>query len=242
MSGREISRYNLGIKIFLTPVLALAAAAALAAATTRDDSINAAFNAWAIKGLQAARAEWRADACLAAAAVDSRPGAGEKEEHYAGGEIYEFYYYSAENPTADYRFRSPLLPYEAGKITHVEQSEEKGAGPIVGPRRCITEMPVTLERAIRIARRAGLTMDARTIMEAQRNRFEDADFADFRVNPLHAWPLTQHAMSFAARGREIWLVAELEPFPGRGVSCVSVDARSGRVIKKVFNATPPELK
>lgn len=219
-----------GVKRLLTPALAAALAAALSAATTRDDSINSAFNAWAIKGLHAARAEWRADACLAAALADSSPGSGEKAEHIAGGEVFEFYYYSAENPTADYRFRSPLLPYEAGRIRRDLESEEKGSGPIAGPRRCITEMPVTLERAIQIARRAGLAFDARSTLEAYRSRFENADSG----NPNRAQSLYTPSARFSARGREVWSVAEI--FDDRRVSCVTVDARTGRVIKKIVDA------
>lgn len=167
---------------------------------------------------------------LAAALADSVPGSGQKDDHAAGGEIFEFFYYSAKNPTADYRFRSPLLPYEAGRIRRDQQSEEKGSGPISGPRRCITDIPVTLERAVRIARRAGLALDARTAMEAYRGRFEDEDFAD----PNRAQSLYSPSARFSARGREVWSVAEI--FGDHRVSCVSIDARSGRVIKKIFNA------
>lgn len=214
----------------LTPLLLALLASTLAAAPTRDDSINSSFNAWALKGLQAAR-EWRADACLAAALVDSTPGVGPGVEHLAGGEIYEFFYYSAENPTADYRFRSPLLPYEAGKISPLEASEEKGPGAIAGPRRCITDLPVTLQRAIAIARKAGLSFDAKNTMEAHRSRFAPADFK----NPARAQSLYSPSARFSARGREVWSVAEI--FADHSVSCVTIDARTGRVLKKVLNAS-----
>lgn len=136
------------LSAFLTALLAVSVGAQDRARA--PEAINSSFNSWLLEGLQAARKEWRADACFGSAEVRIWPESISPTAHTAGGELYEFYFYSPSTRDA-YRFRSPFQASSPGVIPEDQQTLRKGPGPANNPSRCVSSIPVALRRAYGIA-------------------------------------------------------------------------------------------
>lgn len=216
-------------RAFIAAVALLLVAAG--APIDRADEVNGTFNAHALDGLNAAQ-RWRADACLSEAWMSSRPGY-EDAGHAAGGEYYEFLYYSASTPLSFYHYRPPFQPSEKGDVESYDRTTVSEVGAAGAAARCIADMPITLRRALKIAQGAGVPMAPDLILEAGRARYDP----ESRDRILPRVPL----------GREIWLVlscpfdkgigAVNTPRPFRTAACkhgeisyAALDARSGKVL------------
>lgn len=77
------------------------------------------------------------------------------KRHIAGGEIYEYYFYSPSKRISTYRFVSPFHAAEAGDVDPATVDVQKGGGPVANPPRCIASMTLSLARVMRIAAKAG---------------------------------------------------------------------------------------
>jgi hypothetical protein len=211
-----------------------AAAFVLCGAAGRDESINSSFNAWAIEGLRAARAEWSPEACLGAAEIRSIPGKNEPVMgRTAGGEVYTYFFHSPSIRTASYIFTSPRQPYEAGDVPRVEREVVKGPGEITSPPRCLDSMPVTAGAALAAARKAGILGSGAEGFLAARNLYP-ADWFDGRC-AAHGrldLSLASELTSIIPHDREIWLVGTGLGMMNSELTFAVIDARTGRILKK----------
>lgn len=207
-------------------LLLAAACACLAAAPSPK---KPGFDALARAARAEARANWRKDACLAAAHYERNPGWEHPAEgHRAGGERYEFYFYSKTSSTESYRYLSAYMPVEKGTVDPVDTGLEQGAGPVGNAPRCL-DGAITLSQAISLARKAGLSFKPDMSLYADRDKLVEAEL----VKGRRAW----HKNSSIPRGREVWIVVS-RPWDmkaggsGKASSMVVLDAATGAVLKR----------
>ena len=215
----------------------------LSAAPLGGGRIHDAFNSWTFEALNAARSEWKPDACLASAIFWSRPGRDDPPAgHLASGEFFEFFFYSpTTNAGLAYHFLSPLQPSEAGLVDRLDSQAIKGEHRAGNAPRCISGLPITIDKAFELARKSGLTISADLIYTARRDMFPTKDFRGQYSDAVLGWNgatfsgSPDEGLSRVPRDREVWVLSSYTPGPPMPqlVSLVALDATSGRTLKVI---------
>lgn len=192
-----------------------------AAAAYSEDPVEASIERWQEEAEKFAK-KWMKDACAVRASLTFEPGRkDEMEGRIAGGQRYEFSFFSEELPTVYYHFKSPLQTYEAGYVYALDKQLEQGPGPVLNSTRCLRPAPIPLKRALDVAKKAGFQLEADL-------RYS---FTRFHGDPLSVTDSEPRGAAVRRRGgREMWI---FRSFVGpQMLSLVVVDSRSGRLLRR----------